>query len=71
MGRRTIINGIFRIAAKNKNKEGLIDEIADLTYHISVLMFMQEVTPQDIRTKLAKRHNIKGNLKKQNKKGDF
>ena len=46
------------IAAKNADKENLIAEIADITYHISVLMLTQKVTPQDIRAELAKRHSL-------------
>ena len=59
------------IAAKNENIENLIDEISDLAYHISVLMFMKGIIPQNIRTKLAERQNIKGNLKTKNEKGDL
>ena len=59
------------IAAKNENIENLIDEISDLAYHISVLMFMKGITPQNIRTKLAERQNVKGNLKTKNEKGDL
>ena len=51
------------IAAKNNCKAELTDEIADLVYHLLVLMFMQDLTPQDIRLKLAGRRETEGNLK--------
>ena len=51
------------IAAKNGVKSELIGEISDLAYHMLVLMFIQGVTPRDVRAKLAERHKIEGNLK--------
>ena len=36
------------IAAKNANQQELTSEIADLAYHVLVLMHTQGVTPQDI-----------------------
>ena len=59
------------IAAKNPNKEELIGEISDLTYHTLVLMFKSNVTIQDIQTKLTERHKKQGNKKKQNIKGEY
>ncbi|GHT50810.1 histidine biosynthesis bifunctional protein HisIE [Endomicrobiia bacterium] len=59
------------IAAKNENKNDLIDEIVDLAYHLEVLMFVSGITPKDIRTKFAKRHTKEGNLKTANEKGGF
>ena len=59
------------IAAKNEDKEELIDEISDLVYHMLVLMFTQGVTMQDITAKLAERHNTEGNLKSKNERGSF
>ncbi|GHT45033.1 histidine biosynthesis bifunctional protein HisIE [Endomicrobiia bacterium] len=59
------------IAAKNKNKNDLIDEIVDLAYHLEVLMFISGITPKDIRAKFAKRHTKEGNLKIANEKGGF
>jgi phosphoribosyl-ATP pyrophosphohydrolase/phosphoribosyl-AMP cyclohydrolase len=59
------------IAAKNENKDDLIAEIADLAYHLEVLMFTSAITPKDIRAKFAQRHAKEGNLKITNKKGDF
>jgi len=59
------------IAAKNSDKEELTGEISDLAYHLLVLMFTQDVTPQDIQAELATRHQVEGNLKKQNTKGEY
>jgi len=44
------------IAAKNNNKEELTEEIADLTYHLLVLMLAESTTLRDITSKLAERH---------------
>ena len=43
------------IAAKNGDKNGLVDEIADLAYHLLVVMLISGVTPEDVRRKLAER----------------
>ena len=59
------------IAAKNGDKPALFGEISDLAYHLLVMMFINGVTPRDITTELAKRHNVEGNLKAKNKKGDL
>lgn len=44
------------IAAKNKNKEELIYELSDLIYHSLVLMVNEEMTIDDIKNELSKRH---------------
>ena len=51
------------IAAKNENREDTIGEIADLTYHILVLMAQQNILPQDVAALLEQRHQKTGNLK--------
>ena len=51
------------IAAKNGDNAETIGEIADLAYHVMVLMAMQNITPQDIENKLTERHTKAGNLK--------
>jgi phosphoribosyl-ATP pyrophosphohydrolase len=43
------------LAAKGQGKERLIEEIADLTYHVLVLMAFNQVTPEDITAELEKR----------------
>jgi phosphoribosyl-ATP pyrophosphohydrolase/phosphoribosyl-AMP cyclohydrolase len=52
------------IAAKNENKNDLIDEICDLIYHILVLMQNKDINLKDISIKLQERYAIKGNKKK-------
>ncbi len=51
------------IAAKNGDNAETIGEIADLCYHVLVLMAMQDITPEDIENKLRERHTKGGNLK--------
>ena len=51
------------IAAKNGKNEDTIGEIADLTYHLLVLMAQQGITPDDIASLLDERHNKACNLK--------
>ncbi len=43
------------IGAKNENKDEIQYEIADLIYHIMVLMVQQGITWDDITTELKKR----------------
>jgi len=59
------------LAAKNDNKEELTGEISDLAYHLLVLMFTQGVSPQDVQAELEKRHQVQGNLKDKNNKGEY
>ena len=51
------------IAAKNGNNEETIGEIADLTYHLLVMMAQQGITPDDFKALLEQRHGKAGNLK--------
>jgi len=51
------------IAAKNDDKEGLINELADLAFHAAVLMAQQGVTPGDVAEELGRRAQKAGNLK--------
>jgi len=46
------------IAAKNANKAELTAEIADLTYHVLVLMLTQGLNPTDILKEIKKRGAI-------------
>lgn len=59
------------IAAKNRDKDGMINEISDLAYHALVLMFEQGVTMRDITASLAQRHITVGNLKEKSEKGMY
>ena len=51
------------IAAKNHEKEEIVYEIADLIYHLTVLMAVTNITWDDILSELARRELKKGNLK--------
>lgn len=51
------------IAAKNGNNEDTVGEIADLTYHLLVMMAQQGITPDDVKNLLEERHGKAGNLK--------
>ena len=44
------------VAALSQENERLIEEIADLTYHVLVLMVAKGVTPAEITGELEKRH---------------
>ena len=44
------------VAALSQDNERLIEEIADLTYHVLVLMAAKGLTPDDIAQQLEKRH---------------
>ena len=51
------------IAAKNGNNQDTVGEIADLAYHLLVLMAQQGITPDDVAALLYERHKKTGNLK--------
>lgn len=53
------------IAAKNKDKEELVNEFGDLFYHCLVLMADQNVPLEDVLAELRNRSSKKGNLKKE------
>lgn len=59
------------IAAKNTNKEELVGEICDLTFHTLVLMYKTGVTIKDVEEKLNERHQKQGNKKKENIRGEY
>ncbi len=59
------------IAAKNEDRDELIGEISDLVYHCLVLMYNRKITLEEIKAKLTKRHNVQGNKKVENKRGDY
>ncbi len=44
------------LAAKGQGDARLVEEVADLTYHVLVLLAYRRLTPQDIRGELARRH---------------
>lgn len=51
------------IAAKNGKNEETVYEIADLLYHLTVLMADQGITPDEVNAELLKRSQKTGNLK--------
>ncbi|SDJ69691.1 bifunctional phosphoribosyl-AMP cyclohydrolase/phosphoribosyl-ATP diphosphatase HisIE [Sediminibacillus albus] len=51
------------IAAKNKDKQEIINELSDLLYHSFVLMADQNVSLDDIKSELNRRFSKKGNSK--------
>jgi len=44
------------VAALSQDNERLVEEIADLTYHVMVLMTAKGVTLEDVAGELEKRH---------------
>ncbi len=44
------------LAGNVQSRERLIEEIADLTYHVMVLMLARDLTPADIAAELERRH---------------
>jgi len=44
------------LATKGQGDERLVEEVADLTYHVLVLLAYRGLTPEAIRAELAKRH---------------
>ncbi|HEX9019550.1 MAG TPA: phosphoribosyl-ATP diphosphatase [Anaerolineaceae bacterium] len=44
------------LAAKGQGNQRVIEEVADLTYHVLVLLASRNLTPDDIRAELEKRH---------------
>ena len=53
------------IAAKDRDKKETIYEIADLTYHVMVLMVEAGITLDDIHRELASRHVIDHKVKQE------
>ena len=53
------------IAAKDRDRENTIYEIADLTYHVMVLMIEAGISLDDIHKELASRHVIDKKVKQE------
>lgn len=51
------------IAAKNGKKEDTVGELADLLYHLTVLMVNENIPFEEVEGELARRHQKQGNLK--------
>lgn len=58
------------IAAKDQDKKETIYEIADLAYHVLVLMVEAGISVEDIRTELAGRHVIDHKVKQEKMASD-
>ena len=58
------------IAAKDQDKKETIYEIADLAYHVMVLMIEQGISLEDIHRELASRHVIDKKVKQEKMTGD-
>ncbi len=44
------------LAAKGQGDQRLVEEVADLTYHVLVLLAYRGLSPDDIRAELERRH---------------
>lgn len=44
------------LAAKGQGNQRLVEEVADLTYHVLVLLAYRGLSPEDIRIELERRH---------------
>lgn len=53
------------VAGKGGDKRETVFEIADLAYHVMVLMAEMDITPKDVVEELAKRHVIDRKVKQQ------
>ena len=51
------------IASKNDNNQDTVGEIADLLYHLAVLMVEKDIKPEEVAFELDKRHQKSGNKK--------
>lgn len=58
------------IAGKNRDKKEAVYEIADLAYHVMVMMAQMEISVEDVRTELASRHVIDHKVKQEKMAGD-
>ncbi|MBQ9327823.1 MAG: phosphoribosyl-ATP diphosphatase [Solobacterium sp.] len=58
------------IAAKDQDRKETIYEIADLTYHVMVLMVEAGISLEEIRTELESRHVIDHKVKQEKMASD-
>ncbi len=58
------------VAAKNRDKKETIYEIADLAYHVMVLMTQMGISVEDIHRELASRHIIDHKVKQEKMASD-
>ena len=52
------------VSSFSKNKKELIDESADLLYHLLVLWAANEIAPQDVWREISRREGVSGVLEK-------
>jgi phosphoribosyl-ATP pyrophosphohydrolase len=57
------------IAAKNEDPQALVYELADLWYHMLVLMAQRDIAPQQIAAELARRSGQSGLAEKAGRGG--
>ncbi len=43
------------IAAKNRNKKHILSEVADLWFHLLILMSSHDITPDEVKNELDRR----------------
>ena len=55
------------LAAKNEDSAALIHELADLTFHLLVLMADQNIPPSAIKSELNRRFGTSGLIEKANR----
>jgi phosphoribosyl-ATP pyrophosphohydrolase len=53
-------SGETLIAAKNADRAALVHELADLWFHLLVLMAQQDLSPQEVADELARRFGRSG-----------
>ncbi len=58
------------VAAKNNDKKETVYEIADLAYHVMVLMTQMDISVEDIHRELASRHVIDHKVKQEKMTSD-
>lgn len=44
------------LAVKGQGRQRIIEEVADLTYHVLVLLAAKEIRPEEVREELGRRH---------------
>ena len=59
------------IGGRKEDREETIYEIADLTYHVMVLMVQMGITLEDVTAELEKRHVIDHKVKQEKMASDF
>ena len=59
------------IAAHARDRRETVYEMADLAYHVMVLMVELGITPEEVRRELASRHVIDHKVKQEKMASDF